>query len=128
MDLPQLDRQIQILVLAAHDMDQVIAACEVLERDEHPGVLGEALATAIVVCYARPFSASNTVGRLGKQWTPKSGTPERELHDWLLDERDKRYAHTDQEAMRFVVHRNDSLGGFDALAEISLPFPPSGSQ
>jgi hypothetical protein len=77
-------------------MEQVIAACVALKREEAPGPLSEALATAIAVCYARPFLSTNAVGRLGSQWTPKAGTPEREIHDWLLEERKKRYAHTDK--------------------------------
>jgi hypothetical protein len=67
MDLiDQLESQIQILVIAAHDMDQVSAACAELEREEVSGPLSQALATAIAVSYARPFTA-NTIGRLGKQ-------------------------------------------------------------
>jgi hypothetical protein len=129
MDLiDHLENQIQILMLAAHDMDEVIAACAALEGEEAPGPLSQALATAIAVCYARPFSAANTIGRLGGRWTPRLGTPERELHDWLLEERKTRYAHTDREAKRLVLHRHDPQAGpdelaFDALAVVSLPFP-----
>jgi hypothetical protein len=110
MDLiDQLESQIQILVIAAHDMDQASAACAELEREEVSGPLSKTLATAIAVSYARPFTA-NTIGRLGKQWTPKSGTPEREIHDWLLEERKKRYAHTDKDAMRSSSIAQTSTG------------------
>jgi hypothetical protein len=47
-----LEGQLQILVLAAHDMGYVVAACNALEREE-PGQLHEALATAVAICYAR---------------------------------------------------------------------------
>jgi len=122
VDIEHLERQIQIIVLAAHDMQEVVAACVALEREPTTGPLCEALATAIAVCYARPFTA-NTIGQLGNRWTPKSGTAERELHDWLLDERRKRYAHTDEDAQRLVLHRMRGEKEFDALAEIKLPFP-----
>ncbi|HYT68926.1 MAG TPA: hypothetical protein VEL51_21055 [Vicinamibacterales bacterium] len=122
--IEHLERQIQVLVLAAHDMEEVIAACDALDREEAPSPLRDALATAIAVCYARPFSARNTVGpRLSKQWTPASGTPEREIHDWLLHERKKRYAHTDMWAGRVVLHAGDLENGFDGLIEIKAPFP-----
>jgi hypothetical protein len=122
--IEHLEGQIQVLVLAAHDMQEVIAACDALDREEEPGPLSDALATAIAVCYARPFSARNTVGPpLGKQWTPASGTPEREIHDCLLHERKKRYAHTDMEAGRFVLHAGDLESGFDGLVEVKAPFP-----
>lgn len=111
-------------MLAAHDMEEVVAACDALERERPSSSLGRALATAIAVCYARPFSASNTGGRLGDRWIPRAGTPERELHDWLLEERKTRYAHTDMDTMRLVLHRNDpETGGFDAIAELTLPYP-----
>lgn len=122
--IAQLEGQMQILVMAANDMLEVVAACDALEREEGPGPFEDALATAICVSYARPFGPSNTIGRLPSRFTPAAETDERELHDWLLAERDKRYAHTDAEVDRIVLHSGDfENGGPDGWAEIKLPFP-----
>jgi hypothetical protein len=118
-----LERQINILVLAAHDMDSVIAACNEMERRPDGDPLVDALATAIAVCYARPFSPTSGIGQLKKQWRPASGTPERAIHDWLVEDRSKRYAHTEWAGDRLVLHRGGPETGFDGLVEISIPFP-----
>jgi hypothetical protein len=125
-----LEGQVQILVLAAHDMKQVIAACAALEQSEDrwtgslQAALEEALETAIAVSYARPFSARNKLGALPDRWRPRVGTPERELHDWLIQERNRRYAHTDEDSGRLVLHRNEPDGrGFDGLVVLRLPYP-----
>jgi hypothetical protein len=123
MELEHLERQINILVLAAHDMESVIAACDELEQRPDGNPLADALATAIAVCYARPFSPTNGIGQLKKQWRPASGTQEREIHDWLVRDRSKRYAHTERAGDRLVLHSGDLETGFDGLVEISTPFP-----
>jgi hypothetical protein len=120
--IEHLDRQYQILVLAASDMRAVIAACDALELTADHG-LRDALETAIAGCYARPFSESNTHGHLGNRWRPASGTSEREIHDWLLNERKMRYAHTDESGGRLALHHGDPDTGFDGLVELYVPFP-----
>jgi hypothetical protein len=75
-----------------------------------------ALETAIVVCYARPFTLGQGVGRLGEEWAPKEAS-ERAVHDELLNLRDQAYAHTDERSGRDVVERadlyDDGLTGFE---------------
>jgi hypothetical protein len=122
--LSHLEGQMQILVMAANDMLEAIAACNALEHEEAPGPFADALATAICVSYARPFSSSNKIGRLPAKFTPSAATKERELHEWLLAERDRRYAHTDADADRLVLHSGDpEIGDPDGWVEIKLPFP-----
>jgi hypothetical protein len=119
--LQHLEEQVQILILAANDMDEVIAACDALEQEE-PTHLGGALETAIAVCYARPFSSSNAVGHLGRGYWPRVGSDKRELHDWLVEQRRRRYAHSD--LGRVVLHQGDpETTGLDGFIEMSAPYP-----
>lgn len=95
---------------AQSDMQQVVAAAEALV-DEHAdgyGHLGRALETALVVCYARPFSKDNAVGSLGHKWPPLKRF--RDLHRELLGLRNRVYAHTDRTVAREVVEVSQLLG------------------
>jgi len=122
--LEQRERRIQLLVTAALDMDETIAACKAREHQEPSSSdLDRALETAIVVSYARPFTSSNRVGSLGRKWRPAAGTPEREVHDWLLAERKRRYAHTDVDSGRLVLHKGTIETGFEGLVEMTPVFP-----
>ena len=73
-----------------------------------------ALETAIVVCYARPFTYGEGVGQLGEEWAPEDDH-ERAVHDEVLVLRDQAYAHTDKKSGRDVVERfelhDDGLTG-----------------
>jgi hypothetical protein len=88
-----------ILLLAAVDMEQVVSSCRAYQREQdaiEPDLqLLRALETAIVVCYWRPFSKSNSMGCL-----TDSDARDPELHTFLKSQRDKAYAHTDLESMR----------------------------
>lgn len=64
--------------------------------------------TAIVVCYARPFSPRNAVGALGTRWEPLQSY--QTLHAELMRLRNQVYAHTDETGARQVVDVSDLLG------------------
>lgn len=57
-----LKNEIRRCQLARGDMLQVMAAAVALDSERKNGYLCRALETAIVVCYARPFSPRNAVG------------------------------------------------------------------
>jgi hypothetical protein len=63
-----------------------------------------ALETALVVCYARPFTHGKRVGQLGEEWAPEDAH-ERAVHDELLVLRNQAYAHTDKASGRDVIER-----------------------
>jgi hypothetical protein len=71
--------------------------------------------TALVVCYARPFTYGEGVGQLGEEWAPENAH-DRAVHDELLVLRDQAGAHTDKKSGRDVVERfelyDDGLAGF----------------
>jgi hypothetical protein len=96
----RLVNEIRRARLAQNDLRQVIAAATALKDEHLNGDLCRALETAIVVCYARPFSKSNAIGPIGDRFVP----PElRGLHKGLIRARDKVYAHTDLTDARDVV-------------------------
>jgi hypothetical protein len=69
-----------------------------------------ALWNAAVICYARPFSATNRIGRLSRDY--EHGFPEERLkgmHETLLRERKRSVAHTDEVQ----------------IANVAYVFPPS---
>jgi hypothetical protein len=92
-------KRMYILLLGASDMEQVIAAVAAIQREEassNPDLeLVDALETAAVVCYWRPFSQRNTVGNLRKK-----DAFDAELHEEIRVQRNQAYAHIDRESGR----------------------------
>jgi hypothetical protein len=80
------------LAFALGDMLQAAPAARLLDRqtDVHAH---RALATAVSVCYARPWLDSNLGGKLKAKWLPAAGA-DRDLHKRLLKLRRQTYAHT----------------------------------
>jgi hypothetical protein len=68
MNSDALERRMTILLLGADDMDQTAEAAHAIDREHRWGnpnlQLIRALETAVVVCYWRPFSQSNSMGHL----------------------------------------------------------------
>jgi hypothetical protein len=88
-----LQKKCLTLYLAASDMDQAAAAATALDGEHENVNLMRALETAIAVCYARPFTDSSMVDRLkASKWVAQE---DRQLHDFLMNGRNKVYAHTD---------------------------------
>jgi hypothetical protein len=88
-----------MLILASFDMDRVMAAAEAIRRERESATpdetLIEALETAVVVCYWRPFSKSNTAGCL-----EDSDALDPILHAELKTLRDEAHAHIDSASGR----------------------------
>jgi hypothetical protein len=87
-------KRMNVLLLGAIDMEQVMAAVEAIQDEErsdnpYPPLL-DALETAAVVCYWRPFSQSNTVGHLSEK-----DAFDVELHEEIRVQRDQAHAHID---------------------------------
>ncbi len=116
-DRNRLRKEVRLLRFAAGDMRQARAAIRALlaTTAEDDVDLMLALETAIVVCYARPFTYGEGVGQLGEEWAPEDDH-ERAVHDEVLVLRDQAYAHTDKKSGRDVVERfelhDDGLTGF----------------
>lgn len=99
----RLRNEIRRLALAEADMRQMAAAAKALQTAEG-GDLSRALETAIVVCYARPFT-SNEIGPLEREWVPTE--PElRALHEQLITLRHKAYAHTDRDFRKLILQKD----------------------
>lgn len=102
-------RRLVALVLAISDMQQVWETARYL-LGEHPaasaGHAGDipwqarrTLETGLVTCYARPFTDSHY--RVGK--SRRLTTEDRELHRWLIEQRNQVYAHSDETDYRRVL-------------------------
>jgi hypothetical protein len=80
-------------------MDMARAAAIALRDDTSvDAAYRRALETAIAVAYMRPFARTNSVGCLTDDDAPTGEWIE--LHEWLDEVRDKRYAHIDKEGGR----------------------------
>ena len=84
----------QMLLFGATDMQRAVAAAEAIQREYESTTpvipLIEALQTALVVCYWRPFSQKNTAGHL----TDRDAL-DRDLHRDMKTLRDQVHAHID---------------------------------
>ena len=114
MNREALEARQTMLLLGAIDMDHVIAAAEAIQREHESGApnlsLLRALETAVVVCYWRPFSQSNTLGHLRK-----SDAHDPALHAQLKTWRDEAHAHTDESSS----HVLNAFGGPEIAATAS---------
>jgi hypothetical protein len=95
----------ECLTLAIGDMRQAAARLLDKQIDVHAR---RALETAISVCYARPWIASNQSGKLKDRWLPSVGA-DRNLHDMLLELRRSAYAHSDPAGGR-KARLDDGIG------------------
>lgn len=96
-ELADPERSFNRLVFAAQDMAECRAAIDfLLERNDVSGDVRRALETGAVVAYARPWGSRSTIGALGDHWLPRD-PKQRTLHDALIKDRNKVYAHTDEE-------------------------------
>ena len=94
---------VERLRLAVADMEQVRAAVLASRNTNEPRLL-QALETAIVVCYMRPFT--------GHYQLPGKYVPKCDLHRRLREARGNLYAHTDQVPGRkaYVVSSDPETG------------------
>lgn len=109
--IQELTRLSAALLHAATDMDQVRAACDMLEQEQEDANRARALETAIAVCYARAFTQSSLKKLRESTFAPRKGTDQRELHDTLMTLRRKVYAHTDVEGGRSVKELSVEIEG-----------------
>ncbi len=111
---PQL-RLYRRLYLARIDLDEAKATVEELltrriplPRGKPPSGLLMALTTALVVSYARPFVNSRGQSEVAEKAVPGTllrilTSGERELHEALLDIRNKEVAHSDAEILEISI-------------------------
>jgi hypothetical protein len=99
MNPDALERRMTILLLGADDMDQTAEAAHAIDREHRSGnpnlQLIRALETAVVVCYWRPFSQSNSMGHLRAK-----DALDASLHKAMGRMRNSVYAHIDASSGR----------------------------
>jgi hypothetical protein len=96
-ELADPERSFHRLLFAAQDMVECRAAIDFLHsRYDVPGHVWRALETGAVVAYARPWGHRNTIGALDDHWLP-SDPKQLALHNALIRDRHRLYAHTDED-------------------------------
>jgi hypothetical protein len=117
-----LERERDVLVLAASDMRQVQDAADALQHGEMNANARRVLWTGLVTTYARPYLKRNTrgfvTGRLAKPRLPELHP----LHESLLMLRKKLAAHTDDNELRSVLVVAEELSGSGRYAEAWKPY------
>lgn len=101
------------VIIACHDLSDTRASLNRLlglnnQTPPKPGdsVVREALATAAVVGYGRIFTASRgerLVGRIPGRFVQQLSTEQRELHNRILELRNREFAHSDGDAAEVKV-------------------------
>jgi hypothetical protein len=124
-----LEEEQRALNLANSDLNQTVAAVRALQADYEAEQQGElvdhdlrrALETAIVVCYARAFTANRGVRPLDSAHEPTDRALAA-LHRKLCWLRDKRYAHTDAESGRDASLEAQAETGFGDLRGVPATY------
>ena len=111
----RLLKQQKAVLLAASDMEEAAAAARALVGIED-GPLAHALETAIIVCYARPFTTGDR--RVPRGFDELDSESDASLHAELKKLRDEAYAHTDEGSGREIARYAITERG-DGTAEIS---------
>ena len=133
---PQLRPQLRLyrrLYLARIDVDEAKAAVDELlsrriplPRRNLPSALLMSLTTALVVAYARPFVNSRGQSEVADKSVPGVllrvfSRGERELHDAILDMRNKEMAHSDAENLEISIKLIDG-GDVGIFRNMRRPF------
>jgi hypothetical protein len=91
-------------------MDEAAAAAEWMRTAGFPGFIERVLLTGLIVTYGRPFT-SQGVGTIDHRKFAPSDPDARRLHERLLYERRRRFAHTDETPGRFIAENvRDFMG------------------
>ena len=108
-------------------MAECRAAADFLQERYDPDLPGDvrrALETGAVIAYARRWGPTNTIGALEAHWLPVDPR-QRALHEALIKDRNKVYAHTDEEAKaRWVAGVNWEAGALKEPTSILPAWRP----
>lgn len=110
-------RRVQALTDFSQSLSALTFFMEIPERTNHvERKRYRCYHDSAIVSYCRPFTKSNGLPTLSRKSVRKDTSPEeRELHNFLLNERNKVVAHTDADRMRLL------LTSFDVSDEIRFP-------
>lgn len=94
----ELKRQFHKLAIAQSDLVHARAACRYFVQyvSDIAHAIYYPLFVTIVICYARPFTDNDTLGRLPKKWGAFSDERLQRSHDLMLKTRNEVVAHSDE--------------------------------
>jgi hypothetical protein len=98
-------KELYKIVVARSDITAALNACSLfLSRvKDFADDLYIPLVNAIIVCYSRPFSRNKPLGSLPKKWHGFDNSRFQEIHEGLLELRNKTVAHSDLEIRKVSV-------------------------
>lgn len=91
-------------------MEEAAATADWLAAQAIPKDLERPLLTGLIVTYARPFGEQGVGAIDRRKYAPKDANARR-LHEQLIYERDRRFAHTDKTPGRFIAENVRDLFG-----------------
>jgi hypothetical protein len=111
------------LLIARSDIDAAHAACDLFLKTVTD--LGDdlyyPLFTAIVVCYARPFTNNKPFGPLPVKWGVFRDPSQQKLHDSLIKTRNEIVAHSDLSTRKAMIVPPGTSIGFLNERELRSP-------
>lgn len=124
----QQKKNIYRLLVARSDIGASHAACELFLKTvtDLSDDLYYPLFTAIVICYARPFTNNKPFGSLPDKWGKFMDPAQQELHDSLIKTRHELVAHSDYSVRKAMIVPAGTLIG--RLKERELRSPKIGTQ
>jgi hypothetical protein len=112
----QVKKNLYKLMVAQSDIGAAHSAYKLFESNvkELSDKLYQPLFTAIVVCYARPFTNNQPYGALPDKWTKFDNPRQQSLHDDLIKARHEIVAHSDMSVRRASIVPPGVVTGFFA--------------
>lgn len=93
------------LLIARSDIKASFDACNLL-LEKVKGIKDDLyypLSTAVIICYARPFTANKPYGALPNKWSEFTIPRYKQIHKKLINARNKLMAHSDMEVRKVKI-------------------------
>ena len=113
-----LKKHLMKLAIAHQDMQAALATCDFILSNEQKikDRLLDSLKTAIIICYARPFTDNEQLGALSSGYAHFDDTKHMQIHQNLLEARKKTYAHSDLSARKVTIHPPNNENEFFSIS------------
>lgn len=107
-----IKKQLYKLAIARSDIGTVLQLCRLctsIKSDRRRNALNkmalqDALISSIIASYSRPFSDNQPYGPLQKKWSKFDNPLHRNLHEKIIQFRNKKIAHTDYETRQVYLY------------------------
>jgi hypothetical protein len=113
-----LKKHLMKLAIAHQDMQTALATCDFIlsNQSKIEGRLLDSLKTAIIICYARPFTDNEQLGALSSGYAKFENKKYEQIHKSLIEARCKTYAHSDLSARNVIIHPPNSENEYFSIS------------